>query len=37
MCLGADGRYGPWVQFLPLLVAVAVAGADLEFGADELY
>ena len=31
--LGADGRFGAVVQFVPLLVAVAVAGADLEFEA----
>ena len=33
VALGADGRYGPWVQFLPLLVAVALHKADLEFEA----
>jgi len=30
MALGGDGRFGPWVQFLPLLLALAF-GADLEF------
>ena len=33
MPLGADGRFGALVQFLPLLAAVA--GADLEFEASE--
>ena len=35
MALGADGRFGAAVQFLPLLAAMALyREVDLEFGAD---
>jgi len=36
MTLGGDGRFGPWVQFVPLLAAMALyRGVDLEFEVDE--
>ena len=36
MTLGADGRFGPTVQFLPLLAAMALyREVDLEFGVNE--
>ena len=35
MLLGGDGRFGPLAQFLPLLAAVAVGAADVEFQAGE--
>jgi len=36
MALGADGRFGPTVQFLPLLAAMALyRQVDLEFGVNE--
>ena len=36
MPLGADGRYGPLVRFLPLLAAMALyRQVDLEFGVNE--
>jgi len=34
MRAGADGRYGPWMQFVPLLAAMALyRSVDLEFEA----
>jgi len=35
MALGADGRFGPTVQFMPLLLAMILHKADLEFRPNE--